>query len=59
MGRAAGKSYVIGFKIATLLLEGYNVIGLAQTHRATMDVLFKAVIIALNNLGLTFDFCCS
>lgn len=55
MGRAAGKSYVIGFKIATLLLEGYNVIGLAQTHRATMDVLFKAVIIALNNLGVEYD----
>ena len=55
MGRAAGKSYVIGFKIATLLLQGYSVIGLAQTHRATMDVLFKAVIVALNQLNVEYS----
>lgn len=55
MGRAAGKSYVIGFKIATLLLQGYNVIGLAQNYKATKQVLFKAVSDALRSLGVEFE----
>lgn len=55
MGRGAGKSYVIGFKIATLLVQGYNVIGLAQTYKCTKLVLFKAVTDALLLLGLEYD----
>lgn len=55
MGRSAGKSYVIGFRIATLLLQGYNVIGLAQTYKATKQVLFKAVQDALRTLGIEYE----
>ena len=54
-GRGSGKSYVAGMKSATLLLNGFNVLGIAQNYKMTKKVLFRSVEDALNIIGVPFE----
>jgi hypothetical protein len=54
-GRSTGKSYVLGMKIATTLLEGFNVLGISQTYKTAKLVLMKAVTDALDIIGAPYE----
>lgn len=54
MGRFAGKSYAIGYKIALLLSEGYNVIGMSQTDKTVGEVLIRYTKQALDAMHIHY-----
>jgi len=54
-GRSCGKSWILGMKIATTLLEGFNVLGVSQSYKTAKLVLLKAVTDALDIIGVTYE----
>lgn len=55
-GRAAGKSYAASLLIVKYMLEGKNVIALAQTFRSLQDVLFAEIRNRLDELNINAHF---
>ena len=51
-GRAAGKSFAASLLIVKYLLEGKNVIALAQTYKSLSEVLFAEIRNRLEELGV-------
>jgi phage terminase large subunit-like protein len=54
-GRSCGKSWILGMRIATTLLEGYNVLGVSQSYKTAKLVLLKAVTDALDIIGVKYE----
>jgi hypothetical protein len=54
-GRASGKSFIAGIKIATLLVQGYSVIFIAQNYRMVKKVMVVAIEDALKLIKQPYE----